>query len=437
MSFGVATDEQWEKMKKFIKSDKYKKDDFFVFETMAVGDRIVPNRFQRLTRPALEMMASDAQKGVSLMLNHNEGQEGVQSIPIGKVFDSRIEQGTQDGEQNSLYLTQYILKDDSKVDGYSKNDIINLIESGIIEDTSVGFSVPYETATCSICHNKYFSGECSHWRGGRYVVNEETGEKRTCILEVNPPDYSDVHVGNNMLIENSVVFDGAYPNAMIQQSKNGETIETSNGTLKVLNDKEKEVNTNLIGYGSKYGLELMYKPFKEKGGKLMDEEKKEVVEELSKDETENVENLNTTENEEVTEVVDVEQENEVVEQENEVDEAFSITKEELKDNFGELEVTKDTILTLAKEGKEYREKVIEEALKSGIRAMGNNFNKESFRKSFEQMSTADILNAAESFEKTVDEKFGNARVSKPHEEKSTDFKYEKKIDISTLKTGNY
>ena len=31
--FGVATDEQWEKMKKFLKSDKYNKEDFFVFET--------------------------------------------------------------------------------------------------------------------------------------------------------------------------------------------------------------------------------------------------------------------------------------------------------------------------------------------------------------------------------------------------------------------
>ena len=49
MSKFIPTDEQWEKMKRHIKSDKYKKEDFFVFETLAVGDKIVPNRYMKLT----------------------------------------------------------------------------------------------------------------------------------------------------------------------------------------------------------------------------------------------------------------------------------------------------------------------------------------------------------------------------------------------------
>ena len=68
------TDEQWEKMKKHIKGDKYTKKDFFVFETLAVGDKIVPNRYMRLTPALLEVMKEDAIKGVSLMLNHNWSQ---------------------------------------------------------------------------------------------------------------------------------------------------------------------------------------------------------------------------------------------------------------------------------------------------------------------------------------------------------------------------
>lgn len=461
-NFGMATDEQWDKMKKFIKSDKYKKEDFFVFETLGVGDRVVPNRYQRITRPALEVMAQDAQKGVSLMLNHNEGQTGVQSIPIGKVFDSRIGPGTQSGEENALYLTQYILRDDSKVDGYSKNDIINLIESGILEDTSVGFSVPFETATCNICHNKYFSSGCNHWQGGRYVVNEETGEQRTCILEINPPEFSDMHAGNVMLIEDSLVFDGAYSNAMIQQSKTGGiTVQTSNG-LKTLKDKE-EVKSDLIGYGTKNGLTLTYKPFEEKGGKLMNEEVNEVLEndEVTETVAEAIEEAATEEaveetTEEVTEEAveqteeaaeetenqndaEVETAAEVTEEQSaEVTEAFSITESELKDNFGELKVTKDMLIQLAKEGNEYKNRLIEEALQSGVRAMGNDFNKESFRKSFELMSTTDILNTKESFEQSVKAKFGNGRVSKVSEKKDEkNFEYQKKLDVSTLKTGNY
>ena len=117
MSKFVPTDEQWEKMKRHIKSDKYKKEDFFVFETLAVGDKIVPNRYMRLTPALLNVMKDDAIKGVSLMLNHNWSQIGVQSIPIGKVFDGRIASSSQEGETTTLYTTQYILRDDSKIDG--------------------------------------------------------------------------------------------------------------------------------------------------------------------------------------------------------------------------------------------------------------------------------------------------------------------------------
>ena len=60
----IPTDEQWEKMKKHIKSDNYKKEDFFVFETLAVGDRIVPNRYMRLTPSLLSVMKDDAQKDI-------------------------------------------------------------------------------------------------------------------------------------------------------------------------------------------------------------------------------------------------------------------------------------------------------------------------------------------------------------------------------------
>ena len=63
----IPTDEQWEKMKRHIKSDNYKKEDFFVFETLAVGDKIVPNRYMKLMPELLMTMKEDAEKGVSLM----------------------------------------------------------------------------------------------------------------------------------------------------------------------------------------------------------------------------------------------------------------------------------------------------------------------------------------------------------------------------------
>ena len=61
-NFGIPTDEQWLKMKKFLKSERYKKEDFFVFETQAVGDRVVPDRYTRILPELLEVMKEDAQK---------------------------------------------------------------------------------------------------------------------------------------------------------------------------------------------------------------------------------------------------------------------------------------------------------------------------------------------------------------------------------------
>ena len=55
------------------------------------------------------------------------------------------------------------------------------------------------------------------------------------LIEAYSP--KEKHVGNNVLMENSIVFDGAYPNAIIQ-SATGEGIETPNGKLKRLEGKE-------------------------------------------------------------------------------------------------------------------------------------------------------------------------------------------------------
>ena len=102
-------------------------------------------------------------------------------------------------------------------------------------------------------------------------------------------------------------------------------------------------------------------------------------------------------------------------------------------------MSKEEVLKFAKAGQKYREKVIEDALKSGVRAMGNNFDKESFRKTFEKMEVEDIVSNAESFEKSVTEKFGNGRVSeiKPNKEQNAEDKYAQTIDLTHFKTGKY
>ena len=444
MSKFVPTDEQWEKMKRHIKGDNYKKEDFFVFETLAVGDKIVPNRYMKLMPDLLATMREDAEKGVSLMLNHNWSQLGVQSIPIGKVFDGRIAEGSQEGETTALYTTQYILRDDSKVDGYSKNDIIKLIESGVLADTSVGWGTTRDSYKCSICGNSIYDfRNCQHIPGKKYIVNEETNEVKECIIHAHSP--KEKHAGNNVLMENSVVFDGAYPNAVIQSAA-GEEIDTPNGKLKYLNGKEDLSEKDLIlGYATGGTINLMYKPTLGKGGlENMEENQENEVTELETEVTETntsevneettVENPaeNPAENNETVETQDVDVENaeaqEVETQEVNVD-------AEILARFGNICENVEDLVQLAKEGLEHRNEVISDVLNSGVRSMGNSFNKDVFAKTFSNMKTKDIEQMGKVWEEQVNNNFSKEKVSK--QEFSNNQESPIKIDKKQFKTSNY
>lgn len=450
----VPTDEQWEKMKKHIKSDNYKKEDFFVFETLAVGDKIVPNRYMRLTPALLSIMKDDAQKGVSLMLNHNWSQLGVQSIPIGKVFDARLAGGTQEGEETTLYTTQYILRDDSKVDGYSKNDIIKLIESGILQDTSVGWGTTRESYKCNICgHSIYDYRHCEHIPGQKYIVNEETNEVKECIIQAEPP--KELHAGNNVLMENSIVFDGAYPNAIIQSAVGGE-IQTSNGTLKTLNGKENLSEKDIIfGYSTNGSINLLYKQLMEKGGKEdmeneeaetteLENENVETVEEVvetveEESSEENVSENETTETTEETEEAtdETEEAEETQETEGEATGEALYTSKDILEKFDNICDSVDGLVELAKEGLEIRQEVISEALNSGVHSMGNAFNKDIFTKTFSNMKTKDIKEMGKTWEKQAKAQFGNEKVSKVNIEETEDKEEMGRIPLTQFKTGNY
>ena len=442
----IPTDEQWEKMKNHIKGDNYKKEDFFVFETLAVGDRVVPNRYMRLTPALLRVMEDDAKKGVSLMLNHNWSQLGVQSIPIGKVFDARLAGGTQEGEETTLYTTQYILRDDSKVDGYSKNDIIKLIESGILADTSVGWGTTRESYKCNICGNSIYDWrKCEHIPGRKYIVNEETNEVKECIIQAEPP--KELHAGNNVLMENSIVFDGAYPNAIIQSAA-GEEIQTSNGTLKTLNGKEDLSEKDIIfGYSTNGSINLLYKQIMEKGGKEDMEDNKAETTELENQDVETVEETvetpseenveeNTLENE-VVETAENETTVETEEHDGEANGETLYTSKDVLEKFGNICDSVDELVELAKEGLENRQEVISEALDSGVHSMGNAFNKDIFTKTFSNMKTKDIKAMGKVWEEQAKAQFGNEKVSKVNIEKTEDTEEMSRIGLEQFKTGNY
>lgn len=438
----IPTDEQWEKMKRHIKGDNYKKEDFFVFETLAVGDKVVPNRHMKLMPELLMTMREDAEKGVSLMLNHNWSQAGVQSIPIGKVFDGRIAGPSQDGETTTLYTTQYILRDDSKMDGYSKNDIIKLIESGILADTSVGWGTTRESYKCNICgHSIYDWEHCKHFPGTKYIVNEDTNEVKECIIEAYSP--KEKHIGNNVLMENSIVFDGAYPNAIIQ-SATGEEIETPTGKFKRMEGKEKLSEKDVIlGYSTAGGnINLLCKQTLEKGG-LEEMEENENVNELENQEIGTNEVTTNPEAEVTPEVTPETQAAEETAPETVPEEtpapaeqALSI-EEAILEKFDNICGTVEELVKMAKEGLANRNAVIAQALESGVHSMGNAFDKEIFAKTFSNMETKDIEQMGKTWEEQAQGKFSKEKVSKQEVSEKSESNEFKRIELTQFKTAIY
>ncbi|OMF72487.1 hypothetical protein BK143_09465 [Paenibacillus peoriae] len=179
-------------------------DEAYVFPAKLVGDQIIPRRFYRLTPNFLRKMAVQAREGVSLLLDHSWANMGVMTIPLGRTFDSRLQ---MDGDELALYADHY-MKLGQEVGDIKIDQIAEGIDAGTIFDTSIGFTVTSQT--CSICGQEYFGGNCPHIRGREY-------DSKLCTVDINDGD----------LMENSLVFDGAYPGAGVVGMSNTSDLQSA------------------------------------------------------------------------------------------------------------------------------------------------------------------------------------------------------------------
>ena len=440
--FGVPTDKQLAKINKLAKR-KLKKEEVFVFPGKLAGDMIIPERYIQLTKELLDVFAKDANKGVSLLLDHSWAPDGFfgmggrpkAALPYGRTFDSRYEDGEEEGETVSLVADHYMVKN-VEIDGINTNDLIASIEAGTLFDTSIGFS--YGKAICSVCGEDYY--RCNHFKGKEYEIEKEDGttEIKLCYVKAKPPGF---------LMENSLVFDGAYPGAGVL-SKAGDILENQTGIYQVVDElKDIDPNKELIAtYSQRTGLITMVKKANHRqifhvGGidnsnKQADDTSiqimagngniKKVVSTIS-DATTNVsQNIGKTlnsilkgdesfMNEKVTKLLSslgiafkegetkaeelltqIAEKWEPVQPQNNQVEAY-MTQEEVKEKLG-TELSADEVLNLAKEGQEYRKQLIDEAIAMGVRAMGNDFPADTWKESFATMSTKAIKDVMKTWE---------------------------------------
>jgi hypothetical protein len=374
--YGVPTAGQLDKINALAKRT-LSKDEVFVFPTKMIGDALIPERYTKLDKTLLEVFRGDARTGVAFMLDH--AWAGIQkALVYGRTFDAVLRRSNEvEGEKWGLYGDIYIVRGKEK-DGISTDAIIDDIEDGTLFDVSIGFG--YSAATCSICGNEYFGGECSHLRGREY-------DEKVCYVTAKPPGY---------LMELSGVFDGAYPTAGMLSA----TGEMEDGPFIQVPDEElKKLSSGIMTYAT-YGSN---------SGRLLTYHKKD---DLVKGNVFSVPDLSTLKGggEQVSEDVKTYTQEQVdalvkeavdkavaealakqTEEKPNTDEPTSafMSAEQAKEALGQ-EVPADKVLVYAKEGIEYRKELKEEALKAGVRAMGDAFKQETWERNFDLMDVQGI-----------------------------------------------
>lgn len=435
--FGVPTDVQLAQINKMAKRT-LSAEELFVFSSKSAGDMMIPNRYTRISPELLQVMVDDAYKGVSLMYNHNwSSYEGLQGVPYGKIFGGRIEASTDEGETMAMYLDKYIARDDNVVDGMSANALIKKIETGILSDTSISFST--DIMKCSICAENYFSRKCSHYRGGSYEMGD--GTQKQCTLTAMPPSIILAN-NNNALYEESIVWDGAYPGAMVTQSKHGDIVETSTGNFMVVQDKE-ELPDNTLFFGKYHNGDIVTMVKKSDHKKVfsvggitdtgnenskgvenpMDENLKKMLESFgvtaTKNEDGKIDEMGVLG--QLAEKWDATVETIKAsaaplltgEGIGDTEEYLGIPKTEITEKFGS-EVSGDELMRLAKEGRDYHTQTIEDAIAMGVRAQGNDFTAETWKTTFATMGTKAIKDIMKTFELQANDDIPSGRRSDPN-----------------------
>jgi len=412
--FGVPTDAQLAKINKLAKR-KLSAEELFVYPHKMAGDMIIPERYIQLTVPLLKVFADDANAGVAFLLNHSWTWASPKpALPYGRIFEGELsKEGLVEGETISFNGTAYFVRGQEK-DGISTDAIISDIETGVLFDTSIGWGA--DNFECSICGNDIRDWrKCEHIPGKKYIIDEDTGEVKLCWAMAKPPGY---------LMEDSGVFDGAYPGAgtsLAMLAADG-GFENEQGTFVVVDDFKQMPMTTILGtYSSRGGILTFVKKAEYKkvyamssadnqplkgGDTKMDKKVLEMLEALGvayKEGEATADELLKQVAEAYTAIPPVEP------QEGEIE--HYMTQEQVAEKLGK-EYTAEEVLKLAKDGIDfavqkaeydiYRQETIDNALAAGVRAMGNDFPKDTWEATFATMGKKQIEDIAKTWQKQAE-----------------------------------
>lgn len=430
-AYGTPTPSQLEKINALAKRP-LSAEDVFVFPGKAIGDGLIPTRMMRAHKSLLDVFRTDAQRGVSLMIDHPwaaDGFWGMGGRPkpayvYGRTFDATLKKtldNSQTDETWALIVDHYMARG-REIDGIKTDELIAGIEDGTLFDTSVGFG--NDTYECSICHNDYTNSEkCKHCRGEEY-------DGEICHVILKPPGF---------LMENSLVFDGAYPGAGALSTISPDKIENYLNPvedLKGFKEGTRFVHTFSGGRGHMNTF-VLREPIK---GIVVPEIKLSVV---GKEETKKVdlkemlylaaleklgltveqaekmspEKLMGTLSEKWAELTKAS-----VQENTETTPQFALTEPDIRRALGLTEQADQPIpenwatklIQFSQEGRESRQELINDTLEWGVRAHGNDFAMESYREILSESgrTVQAIKDMREQFKKKAGEELAAGRTTK-------------------------
>lgn len=431
------TEAQLAKINRFTKTP-LSADDVYVYPFRLIGTGYIPSRFLTFDASLLDKYLTNVNNGdVVQIADHSFGgflNTNI-TLPFGRFFEGEI---ASDADKLQLDGNMFMPKASKTYIGdFTTDDISQQIDAGILHDSSV--SVTWGFSECSICHNDIRDYEnCKHWPGRQYVVNDEAV---TCTVIAKPKPKDD----NSMMIENSIVCAGAYPDAGVLSAKHpnlndggGKSITQLNNIadLKLVN-KDAPVFCCLSSTSAIFQIESenlrdaselhqlyhsMYSETDLPEGWTMAKltaKHKEAVKELldaghdhlmadALDGTLN-EALKTKSQKGSEPIVD---EKEKLALEKQIDElktqlADKETALTAKDTeITDLKSKVDELTPQAKLGEKYQKDTIENAIQSGIRDRGNDFDEDTYREMFKDLDIEKVRTFAEKWEASALAKLG-------------------------------